>query len=376
MMQHYINFDNAATSFPKPQSVRSSVIRALDNLGGNPSRGGHRLSLETSSAVYEARSTAAEFFGASPENTVFTLNCTHALNFAIKGVMRSGDHIVISSLEHNSVSRPAFSLKKSGCDISIFTVYPDVAATMRSIRDAINPKTRVVACTLASNVTGQILPFRQIGELCHQYGICFIADGAQACGVLPFTIESGNISILCTAGHKALYGLAGTGLLVSDGSFDIEPILEGGTGSTSESMSQPLFLPDSLESGTLNTVGAISIGAGIKFISSYGINRIRNHEAKLCEMFIKEISKMGAIVYRSLGAEYVPIVSFNFPSIPPEKLASHLSERGICMRSGLHCAGIAHRSMGTLKGTLRFAPSIFNSERDVAYLLSEIKKIL
>lgn len=376
MTQRYINFDNAATSFPKPHCVRLSVISALGRYGGNPSRGGHKLSIETASAVYEARETAAQFFGASPENTVFTLNCTHALNFAIKGIMRPGDHIVISSLEHNAVARPAVALKKIGCELSVFNVYPDAEGTMRSLREAITPRTRVVACTLASNVTGQILPFKQIGELCHQHGICFIADGAQACGIIPVDMNAADINILCTAGHKALYGLSGTGLLLSDGRFHIEPIIEGGTGSNSDSMNQPPFLPDSLESGTMNTVGGISLGAGIKYISSLGMERIQKHEEKLCGIFIGGLADLDAIIYREQGAKYVPLVSFNIPGVAPEQVSAQLSEKGFCLRAGMHCAGIAHRSLGTKKGTVRFAPSIFNSEREVYCLLSEIKKFL
>lgn len=374
--ERIINFDNAATSFPKPRQVRAAVTSALERFGGNPSRGGHRLALAASSAVYEARCTAADFFDASPENTVFTLNCTHALNFAIKGIMRPGEHLVISSLEHNSVSRPAVALKKSGCDFSVFKVYPDSRDTLRSLREAMTPQTKAVACTLASNVTGQLLPFREIGEICRRSGVCFIADGAQACGVIPVSLENDNINILCTAGHKALYGLTGTGLLLSDGSFTVQPIIEGGTGSDSENPAQPLFLPDSLEAGTLNTIGAISVNTGIKFISAYRLDRIRAHEEKLCAVLINGLERMGAEIYRFAGAEYVPIVSFNIPGKSPEQLAAYLNERGICMRAGLHCAGLAHKSGGTPDGTIRFAPSIFNSENEVLYLLSEINKFL
>ena len=261
-----INFDNAATTFPKPESVKRAVDEAMEKYGGNAGRGGHALAAATSEAVYSARETAAEFFGAEPENAVFAMNCTHALNMAIQGVMSDGGHMIISGLEHNSAARPAAKLASEGkITLSIAQVYPDDDATVESFRRLIRSDTKAIVCTLAGNVTGQITPYRRIGELCRERGICFIADGAQACGLLDIKMSDG-INILCTAGHKGLYGITGTGLLITDGKYPIKPIIQGGTGTESMSLRQPELTPESLESGTVGVIGIMSLKAGIGFV--------------------------------------------------------------------------------------------------------------
>lgn len=370
-----VNFDNAATTYPKPAEVKQIVNYAVEKCGGNAGRGGHALAMLTSEKVFAARETVAEFFGAETENVVFTVNCTHALNTAIKGVMKGGGHIVTSALEHNSVIRPIESMRRDGIvTYSIARIYYDDEKTVQSFRELITPKTKAIICTLASNVTGQILPYRKIAELCREYNICFIADGAQLCGIIPVKLSDG-INILCTAGHKSLYGVTGTGILVTDGSFHINHIMEGGTGSASMELEQPDFLPDSLESGTLNTVGILSLKSGIDFIKRITPERIHTHEEKLCRKFINGLKNIeGCIIYRGDEAIYVPIVSFNIEGVSPEEIAAYLNERGFCLRAGLHCAGLAHKNIGTLNGTVRFAPSIFNNEREVAQLLNAIKK--
>lgn len=372
-----INFDNSATSFPKPDVVKKAVLEAMNRYGGNPGRSGHRISIETAEAVYSARTAAAHFFGAQPDNVVFTQNCTHALNTAIKGVVSPGGHMIISSLEHNSVLRPVHALSKGNYSYSIAQVSHSDRETVENFSRLITPHTEVVACTLGSNVTGQILPFAQIAELCRKNGICFIADGAQACGVIPVSLADG-INILCTAGHKSLYGPSGTGLLITDGKYKINPIMEGGTGSTSMEREQPDFLPDSLESGTVNTMGAIALGAGIGFVKKIGMDRIYSHENKLCRIFIHETQNIGRLtVYRDDRVKsYLPIVSFNIAGLSANETAAKLSDMGFALRGGLHCSGLAHASLGTVPdGTVRFSPSVFNSEKDVYALVSAVKKI-
>lgn len=369
-----VNFDNAATTYPKPAEVKYAVNYAVEKCGGNAGRGGHRLAMLTSEKVFDARETAADFFGAEPENVVFTLNCTHALNMAVKGIMKRGGHIITSSLEHNSVIRPIEAMKRDGkVSYSIAKVYYDDERTIQSFSRLITPETKAIVCTLASNVTGQILPYRRIAELCQTNDICFIADGAQLCGIVPVHLSDG-INILCTAGHKGLYGVTGTGLLITDGKYHIDHIMEGGTGSASIDLEQPDFLPDSLESGTLNAIGILSLKSGMDFIKRKNINKIYEYEEKLCHRFIEGISDIdGCIIYRNDISSYVPIVSFNIDGISPEEIAGYLNEKGFCLRAGLHCAGLAHKSLGTLKGTVRFAPSIFNSEKDVNRLVYHIK---
>ncbi|MGN0675976.1 MAG: aminotransferase class V-fold PLP-dependent enzyme [Oscillospiraceae bacterium] len=373
-----INFDNSATSFPKPASVKKAVITALNRYGGNPGRSGHKLSIETAEAVYSARSAAADFFGAESDNVVFTQNCTHALNMAIKGAATDGCHIIISSLEHNSVLRPVHALSMQGkCTYSIAAVSHDDSVTVENFRKQINPNTKIIACTLGSNVTGQILPYNRIAELCSNNGICFIADGAQACGIIPIKLSDG-INILCTAGHKALYGPSGTGLFITDGKFPIKPIMEGGTGSLSLEAEQPDFLPDELESGTVNTSGAIALGAGIRFVQKLGTDRIYSHENALCQKFISAMKKVKNVtVYRDDRVKnYLPVVSFNINGITANEMAAILSDMGFALRGGLHCSGLAHTSIGTVPdGTVRFSPSVFNTEKEVDSLISAIRKI-
>lgn len=371
-----INFDNSATTFPKPYPVRRAVNEALIRFGGNPGRSGHELSILTAEAVYAARKKAADLFGAQTENVVFTSNCTHSLNLAVKGVCSTGGgHIIISNLEHNSVARPVYALSKIGWTFDIADATADDDTVSENFERLIKPNTKAVVCTLGSNVTGRITPYKRICEICRRHNICFIADGAQACGVLDIKLSDG-INILCTAGHKSLYGPPGTGLLVTDGSYPIKPLMEGGTGSTSLELSQPDFLPDSLESGTVNTMGIIGLGAGIDFVSQNGIDRIFAHETELCNLFIKGISAFDKVkIYRSCG-KYLPIVSFNVDGMTSNELASELSRRGFALRGGLHCSGLAHKAIGTApEGTVRFSPSVFSTDRQTKLLVNEIGRI-
>lgn len=371
-----INFDNSATTFPKPRSVKAASAAALEKYGGNPGRGGHAISLASANAVFRARENIADFFGASPENVVFTLNCTHALNLAIKGVLKPGDHVIISSFEHNSSARPVHALSRSGVKYSIAEVFPESALTVESFRSLIRPDTKAIICTIGSNVTGQIMPFLELGMLAEKHGLCFIADGAQACGVIPVKLSDG-INILCTAGHKALYGPTGTGLLISDGKFPITPIMEGGTGSASIELEQPYFLPDSLESGTVNTAGIIALNAGVDFVRKLTLKKIFTHETALCRQFISGISDLDSvIIYRERNANYLPIVLFNIKGMPSDETASALNDMGFALRGGLHCSGLAHKSLGTLpNGGVRFAPSVMNSSAEVAKLVSAVRKL-
>ncbi|MDE5764349.1 MAG: aminotransferase class V-fold PLP-dependent enzyme [Ruminococcus sp.] len=369
-----IYFDNAATTYPKPESVKKAVMSAVANYGSS-GRGGHPIASRTSAAVYSARERIADFFGAEPENVVFTYNCTHALNLAIQGIMCKGGHLIISSLEHNSAARPAVRMAESGkIRLSAAQVYNDVNRTVESFRKHIKKDTKAIVCTIASNVTGQILPYREIAELCRKHGIVLIADGAQACGIIDVKLTDG-INILCTAGHKGLYGITGTGLLISDGKYDIPPIIQGGTGSSSQSLSQPVLLPESLESGTVGTAGIMSMKAGVEFIEKLGIKRIFSHEERLCRILINNLERDRRIkIYRNKNSEYVPIVSFNIGNIPSERVAAELAENGFCLRAGLHCAALAHAQLGTDTGTIRFAPSVFSKEDDVISLASAVHR--
>ncbi len=377
-MDRMVNFDNAATTFPKPEIVNAAVAYAIRRYGGNPGRSGHSLSSETADAVYLSRKKTASFFGAEPENVVFTLNCTEALNFVIKGALPDfRGHIVISDNEHNSVVRPVFSLSKRGARYSSFHIYPDDEKTVASFSNALRPDTRLVVCTAASNVTGQMPPIERIAEICRRRNIRFAVDAAQAAGVIPLEAGKG-INFICAPGHKGLYGPMGTGILVSDGKYPLSPIMEGGTGSMSMVFEQPSFMPDSLESGTVNVIGIYALSKGIDFVSEKGIENIRLHEEKLCQMFIDRASEIPEIkIYREKEGKYAPIVSFNVKGFTSGEIASMLSAEGFCLRGGLHCAGMTHTAIGTAPdGTVRFAPSVFNNANQVEELVHSLKKIL
>ncbi len=377
MMKAIVNFDNAATSYPKPMNVTQSVLRAVNELGGSAGRGGHILSMRTSEVVFGCRRKVADFFDAQVENVIFCSNCTHALNIAIESIAKDNANIIISSIEHNSVVRPLVKrMNEKKISLSIAQVYENDDDTVLSFAKEINSKTKAIICTAAGNVTGQRLPVKKLAQLCKNNNICFIVDGAQACGKIPLSLNDG-INIICTSGHKGLFGIAGTGILISDGKYKLDPLICGGTGSGSLELTQPDFMPDSLESGTLNTPGIISIGAGIDYIQSRTMEKIFRHEEALTEQFISSIKNCNKIiVYRSEHAEYVPIVSFNVKDVRSEEFASFLSQKGFCLRAGFHCSALAHKSLNTENGTIRFAPSIFNCENDVKKLCYIIKNAL
>lgn len=379
-----IYFDNAATTYPKPACVIKSADRALYDYGANPGRSGHVLSQRTSEQVFIARQRCAEFFGAKTENTVFTLNCTHSLNFAIKGVcaMYGKPHIITTDLEHNAVIRPIYELAKEGkASYSIADSGNCDDDLIRSVKRLIRSDTRIMVATAGCNVDGRLTPIAALGKLCAQNNICFIADCAQAAGVIPLSLSDG-INIICAPGHKGLYGPMGTGLLLTDGKYPLKSIIQGGTGSMSESAEQPDFLPDMLESGTINTPGAIALGAGVSFVKARGIRRINEHETALCDIVLKGLAKNPKIkVYRRDGLRYLPVVSFNVYGMLSSNAAQILSDNGFYLRAGLHCNFLAHRKLGTIgkkgsniNGSVRLAPSVFNTEHDAARFVSFVNK--
>ena len=376
-----IYLDNAATTYPKPPQVYRAWNDAMRGFGANPGRGGYPFASLTGEAVYKSRANCAELFGAEPENTVFTLNCTHALNYAIKGISGRRPHFVISDLEHNAVLRPVHACAaQRGGSYSIFETADDDEITVSRAERAIRRDTSVVVCTAASNVIGRRLPVMAIADICSRKGVPLIIDAAQGAGVLPLKVGNG-ISLICCAGHKGLYGPMGTGLLVSDGSYTLRTLIEGGTGSASESPLQPEFTPDRLESGTINTAGAIALGAGAEFVKIRTPEAILRHELELCRLFCNGANSIrGITLYTDItaknSARFVPVVSFNVMDIHSTELSELLGRRGFCMRGGLHCAPMAHKKLGTLEsGTVRFSPSVFTAKSEVLQLLNELERI-
>lgn len=375
-----IYFDNAATTFPKPHSVMNQVHSAIVEYGGNPGRGGHKLSMQASEKVYQARKKVAAFFNAEPQNIIFTSNCTMALNIAIKGLLKREDHVIISSLEHNSVVRPLNKLSQTkGITYSIAKIYDDTARTVSSLRSLINDKTKAIICTHASNVTGVILPIMEIGALCKEKGILFIVDAAQSAGVLPIDINAMNINMLCTAGHKGIYGIRGTGLLILDNNVDPDSLIEGGTGSLSIELNQPDFAPDKYESGTLNTPGIFSIDAGIDFLNKMTLHKIYKHEFDICNYVYQSLKNDNNIIlYNENFKLYknTPIVSFNIIDMESDAVVEILNKNNFALRGGLHCSPLAHKTYGTLDmGMVRFSPSIFTKQESVEKFVKFIRSI-
>ena len=372
-----VYLDNAATTYPKPPSVISKSSYAMINYGANPGRAGHKLSMETAEAVYRARQQCADFFGAKTENVCFMLNCTSALNTAIKGILTPNSHIITSDLEHNAVLRPLNAvLKRDGISFSVAKVSSDDEETVQNFKGLIRHNTKAIVCTAASNVTGQILPYKRLAKLCNERGLCFILDAAQGAGVLPISLSDG-INIICAAGHKGLYGPMGTGLMITDNKVRLQTLIEGGTGSASSDPEQPEFLPDRFESGTINTSGAIALGSGVAFVKEKGISTVCEHEWQLCRhahTHLRQNKKV--ILYGEFDRHNAPLFSFNIKEMTSEQAAAKLSDLGFYLRGGLHCAYLAHRKLGTLNtGTVRFAPSVFTTKGEVNAFLRAVKRI-
>ena len=369
-----IYFDNAATSSPKPMSVINAARNAMLNYSVNPGRGGYERSIKCSEMIYCVREKSAKLFNAkSAENIIFTQNCTTALNIVMQGLINSGDHFIISSLEHNAVYRTAVALKERGAWFDVANVYDNDEQTAAEFERLIKPNTKAIVCTHASNITGQILPIFKIGEICKRYDLIFIVDAAQTAGIIDIDIQKMNIDYLCIAPHKGLYAPLGTGILISDGKP--KPLIFGGTGSNSISEYQPEFTPDKYESGTLNVTGIAGIGAGIDFIkrNKSAIER----EKRLSERMHNELSKTdGVSIYSKADENHVPICLFNINGLASEETAQKLADRGIAVRAGLHCAPLAHGFIGTKDGgAVRAAFSVFNNESQVDMFVKSVRQI-
>lgn len=376
-----IYFDNAATTYPKPISVTNAVARAMKQYGANPGRGGHEMSIRTAEEIFRARKSAADFFHAKGEECVaFTLNCTHATNIVLKGLLKPGDHVVTSCLEHNAIMRPLNDLSQKGITFTAVDVYPgDNDATLDAFRKGINQNTRLIACMHASNVWGIRLPIERIAALAKEYQIPFLVDAAQSAGVLPIDMQDMGIDFLCLAGHKGLYGPMGTGMLITDKGENLRTIIEGGTGTNSLSMEQPDSMPDKFESGTPNVSGIIGLAAGIEYIKKTKIETIAKHEYQLVQRLYDKLSRIKDVelyMKRPDWNYFAPLLSFNLKGKDSETTAGFLSKRGIAVRAGLHCAPSAHRFCGTIdRGAVRVCPSIFSKSSEIDYFVSVVQKI-
>lgn len=375
-----IYFDNSATSYPKPPSVIRSAANAMKHYSFNSGRGGYSRSVAAAEAIYSVREKVADMFSFSPQNVVFTKNCTEALNIAITGSVKRGDHIIISDLEHNSVLRVVHYLKESGViDYDLARYSFDDDEIISNFESLIKPNTSLIVCMHSSNAFGVSFPISRLGDLCQSRGIRFIVDAAQGAGVADIDAKRDKIDILCAPGHKCLFGNMGTGFLAFGDDVDIAPYAFGGTGSNSFDFNMPLQSPDRFEAGTLNNSGIISLGEGIDYINSVGRKMILNHELAFANYIYKNLERIdGVELYtpNPMTISTMPIISFNFSDYPSERVASRLADDNICVRAGFHCSPLAHKHFGTQdRGTVRISVGCFNTERDCNSIIKSLKKL-
>lgn len=374
-----IYFDNAATTFPKPKAVYDAIMDSMVNYGANPGRSGHRMALKANRGVFETRHLLSDLFKTgNPMNIVFTFNCTESLNIGIKGILKAGDHVITTSMEHNSVLRPIQYLKAKGVEASIIEANSEGLIDPLDIEKAIKANTKLIVTSHISNLLGSIMPIEEIGAIAKKHNVYYLVDGAQSAGVYDIDVKKMNIDLLAFPGHKGLLGPQGTGGLYINDDIHIDGFLHGGTGSDSSSMVQPDIRPDKFESGTLNAPGLIGLGSGIKYIRDKGMDKIRLHEEELTSHFIEGIRDIEGIkIYGPLTKRQGPVVAINIRDIDSAEIAYILDEKyNIAVRSGLHCAPLAHKTIGTLKqGAVRFSFGLFNSHEEIDLAIKALKEI-
>lgn len=374
--------DNAATSFPKPASVLREVNTCLSSYCGNPGRGSHALAMASAEIIYECRERLSDLLGLhAPENIIFTLNTTYALNLFIKGFLREGDHVLISDLEHNSVLRPIDALARAG--MIEYDVFPSLCLDERrsptricaGIAKRLRPNTRLLLCTHASNICSYHLPLAEIGAFCHKNGIVFAVDAAQSAGHLPIDMGKMNIDALCAPAHKGLYGTQGCGFLALSPNLSLETIIEGGNGVHSLESIMPTEPPERFEAGTLPTPSIAALCRGVEYINIVGLGSIAEHEKALYHRLLALLTETkGFTVYapEHSGA----VLLFNLNGVPSEVVAGELGKRGICVRGGFHCSALGHKTLGTPEeGAVRASFGIFNCPRDVELLYAALRQI-
>lgn len=378
-----IYFDNPATSWPKPPQVKEAMNRFMEEVGANPGRSGHFRSIEAARIVFETREALSVLFHVKDSSRiVFTLNATESINLALKGLLKPGDHVITSSMEHNSVMRPLRDLEKKGIELSIVPCSKEGMLDSQEVEGKIQSNTKMVVLNHASNVTGTLLPIEEVGLIARKYNLLFLADAAQTAGSYPIDVDRDGIDLLAFTGHKSLYGPQGTGGLVIGERIkekEMVPLKQGGTGSRSEFEEQPDFLPDCFESGTPNGVGLAGLLAGVQFVLEKGVEQIRQNEITLIEKLIKGLKEIPQV--KLYGPENqgdrIATLSFNVAQLSPSDMASRLEkEFSILCRPGLHCAPAAHRTLGTFpEGTVRFGLSAFNTEAEIETAIQAVSQI-
>ncbi len=364
-----IYLDSAATSFPKPEGMYGAMEECLKYYCGNPGRSGHTFSIKTGEMVYETRKNLAEFFHIkNPERVIFTKNTTEALNIAILGYLKNGDHVVTSSMEHNSILRPLKILESKGISHTIVKADSEGSISVKKLEKAIKPNTRLIAITGASNVTGTKMDISDIGRLAQRRGVRFLLDAAQCAGSIPVNVNEINCDFMAFAGHKGLLGPQGTGGLYISPEVNINPLLYGGTGTESRSRLQPLDMPEAFEAGTINAPGIIGLGYALKVIDKIGIDAIEFYEKQLTRQLDEALFNMDEVIMYGPDADRKTGISlFNLKEKDCEEVAERLNrEYGIAVRSGYHCAGLAHKTIGTWNcGAIRVSVGPFNTRKEI-----------
>lgn len=375
-----IYFDNAATTYPKPEDVYQAVNKCMREYCANPGRSGHKLSMEAGRVILEARELLAELFGAKKsENIIFGLNATDALNTAIKGVVKQGDHIITTSMEHNSVLRPLKQLENIGIETTIIKCNELGELSLTELEANVKRNTKLIVTTHASNVTGTIMPIKEIGEIAKRNNLLYIIDASQTAGVYNLNVTDINVDVLIFTGHKGLMGPQGVGGFYIKEGVALRQMREGGTGSMSESLIQPEILPDKYESGTPNTPGLAGLAAGLSFIKKVGIDKIKSHEEEITNYFLNQLAEIeNIIVYgpRDIKKQ-APVVSLNIKNRTSSEVSFILDNQfDIATRPGLHCAPLAHQTIGTEgKGAVRFSFGYFNTKVEIDKAVAALKSI-
>ena len=372
--------DNAATSFPKPDSVYRAMDAALREVGVAPGRGGYQQSLAAARIVFAARSALAAFLGVPDSSRlIFTHSATESLNIAVSGLLKPGDHVVSSSMEHNALVRPLHLMRGRGVEVSFVPADRDGTVSERAIAQAMRPHTRLVALAHCSNVTGTVQPIGEIARIARTGGALFLLDAAQSAGYFPLDAEGMGIDLLAAPGHKSLYGAPGTGILAIGAGIQLDPLQVGGTGGNASSPDQPLEMPERFESGTTNTPAIAGLKAGLDFILETGLDRIRAHGKLLIGQLLEGLrATPGAVVYGPERGERGCAVCFTVDGHDPATLGFLLDhDYDVSVRVGLHCAPDVHRTIGSYPaGTVRVSPGFFTSEADIEFFLAALHKIV
>lgn len=379
-----IYLDNGATSWPKPANLPVFMSKSITEYGANPGRSAYKFALKSTEMLYRTRKNLADLFHIeNEENVVFSLNATYLLNTIIKGVIKPGQRVLISDLEHNAVYRPLMKLKQK-IGIELFTFETDLndnEVTVKNFENQIKNDIDVVITLHASNVIGRVLPIYKMGQICKKYKCLFVVDACQSVGKLDINMNKCNIDVLCFSPHKGLLSLMGTGvMIVNNDKLKIDTLVEGGTGGSSIDREMPPFLPDRCEAGTLNVPGILSINNGIEYIKNQTIEKIGLYELSLCQRVYNSLSNLSdkIMLYTPFPKEdYVGVLSFNIKGAHPSDVSGFLDSKNICVRSGLHCSPLAHKKIGTLpEGTVRVSFGPFNTVREADQFIFAVKQFI